>query len=185
MLEAEPSATGTGIATVDEELARGRRNAEARGVAERVRFVQSDAGSRAGTADIVISVGSSHAWGGTRQALEAIRPQQRHGDRLLFGEAFQDQPMSNDLGVDLSLAELVELTEKCGFRMLRLATASTDEWDSFESRWCGALEKWLLSNPDAAGRDEVRVLADEHRTTWLRGYRGALGFAYLVLIPDS
>ncbi|MEV0700784.1 class I SAM-dependent methyltransferase [Saccharopolyspora sp. NPDC050389] len=186
LLEAEPSATGIGIDTTGEELSRGRHNAEIRGVAERARFVQSDAGSWDGTADVVISVGSSHAWGGTRQALEAIRPRLRHGGRLLFGEAFRETtPMPDDLGVDLSLADLVELTEECGFRMLRLATASTDEWDSFESRWCGALEKWLLNNPTAAGREEVRALADEHRTGWLRGYRGALGFAYLVLTPGS
>ncbi|MEU5848208.1 SAM-dependent methyltransferase [Saccharopolyspora shandongensis] len=186
LLEAEPSATGIGIDTTDEELSRGRRNAEARGVAERVRLAQGDAGSWDGTADVAISIGSSHAWGGTRQALEAIRPRLRLGGRLLLGEAFRDTAsMRNDLDVDLSLAELVELTEECGFRMLRLATAGTDEWDGFESRWCGALEKWLLTNPTAAGHDEVRALADEHRTRWLRGYRGLVGFAYLVLTPGS
>ncbi|WP_010316003.1 SAM-dependent methyltransferase [Saccharopolyspora spinosa] len=61
LLEAEPSADGTGIDITDEELARGR-NAEVRGVAERVRFVQSDAARWAGTTDIAISVSSSHAW---------------------------------------------------------------------------------------------------------------------------
>ncbi|TDD50404.1 class I SAM-dependent methyltransferase [Saccharopolyspora elongata] len=163
LLEAEPSTTG--IDTTDEELPRGRRNAEARGLAERVRLAQGDAGGWDGTADVAISIGSSHAWGGTRQALEAIRPRLPRGGRLLLGEAFRDTAsMRNDLDVELSLAELVELTEECGFRMLRLATAGTDEWDSFESRWCGALEKWLLDNPTAAGHDEVRALADEHRT---------------------
>ncbi|MGI8308449.1 hypothetical protein [Saccharopolyspora hattusasensis] len=122
-----------------------------------MRFVQSDAPGWAGTADIAISVGSSHAWGGTQQAYDAIWPRPRGGGRLLFGEAFRDEtPMRSDLGVDLSLADLVEFTEKYGFRMLRLATASTDEWDSFESRWCGALEKWLLDYPDAAARRSPR-----------------------------
>ncbi|WP_218157569.1 class I SAM-dependent methyltransferase [Saccharopolyspora shandongensis] len=95
LLEAEPSATG--IDTTDEELSRGRHNAEARGVAERVRLAQGDACSWDGTADVAISIGSSHAWGGTRQALEAIRPRLRRGGRLLLGEAFRDTAsMRND-----------------------------------------------------------------------------------------
>ncbi|WP_218157570.1 hypothetical protein [Saccharopolyspora shandongensis] len=47
------------------------------------------------------------------------------------------------------------------------------------------MEKWLLTNPTAAGRDEVRALADERCTRRLRGYRGLVGFAYLVLTPGS
>ncbi|MGP4015464.1 methyltransferase [Saccharopolyspora sp. 5N708] len=186
LLEAEPTATGIGIDSTAEELSRSRRNAAARGVGARVRLVQDDITNRTETADIVLAIGSSHAWGGTRQALEAIRPRLRRGGRLLFGDGFRAaaQP-PNDLGVDMSLAELVELTEKCGYRMLRLATANTDEWDSFESRWCAALEKWLLQNPTAAEHAEVRALVHEHRTRWLREYRGVLGFAYLVLTPDS
>ena len=38
----------------------------------------------------------------------------------------------------------------------------------------------LPDHPDAA---EIRQDVDEHRSYWLRGYRGLMGFAYLTLIP--
>ena len=30
---------------------------------------------------------------------------------------------------------------------------------------------------------QVRARADEHRSCWLRGYRGVMGLAYLTLVP--
>jgi hypothetical protein len=80
-----------------------------------------------------------------------------------------------------SLAGLVDLALHSGFRLLSLSVANADEWDSFESRWCAGRERWLLEHPDAPDAAEVRALVDEHRTGWLHGYRGFLGFAYLTL----
>jgi hypothetical protein len=40
----------------------------------------------------------------------------------------------------------------------------------------------LLQHPDAPDVDKVRAAVDTHRNNWLRGYRGVLGFAYLMLV---
>jgi uncharacterized protein YbjT (DUF2867 family) len=53
----------------------------------------------------------------------------------------------NDFG---SLADLVDLAIDNGFRPLAVSMANTDEWDTFESRWCAGRERWLLAHPDAA-----------------------------------
>jgi hypothetical protein len=42
-----------------------------------------------------------------------------------------------------------------------------------------------MANADLSGRlsQVPRQRVDEHRSYWLRGYRGVLGFACLTLIP--
>ncbi|MGW3468903.1 hypothetical protein ACWDKQ_10630 [Saccharopolyspora sp. NPDC000995] len=93
--------------------------------------------------------------------------------------------MRSNLGVDLSLADLVELTEKCAFRLLRLATAKHRRVGQLRSPLLRRPGKMGVGQPRSSQSDEVRALADEHRATWLRGYRGARSFAYLVLTLDS
>jgi hypothetical protein len=65
--------------------------------------------------------------------------------------------------------------------VLSVSTANTDEWDSFESRYCAGGERWLREHPGDAGAEPMRAEIDTHRNGWLRGYRGVLGFAYLTL----
>ncbi|MCU1430649.1 MAG: Methyltransferase type 12 [Actinomycetia bacterium] len=190
LVEAEPAARGIGVDTDTVALARGRANAAARGLDARVRLVEADVTEWHGDPpDVAIAIGSSHAWGGTRAALEAMRAQLRPGGRLLFGDGIWEQPPSEDalsaLGATAdefrSVAALVDLAMVCGFRILALSVANGDEWDSFESRWCAGRERWLLAHPDAPDAEAVREMLDEHRHGWLHGYRRVLGFAYLTL----
>ncbi|MBE9375098.1 class I SAM-dependent methyltransferase [Saccharopolyspora sp. HNM0983] len=183
LLQAVPSATGTGVDLVEEELRRGEHNAAERGLRDRVRFVRQNAAECTDSADIAICIASDHAFGGVEQTVSSIGRLLRPGGRLLLGTGVRNAPGPEVLGVHRTVAELVDLTEQHGMRSLRLATASTDEWDSFESRWCGALERWLLEHPTAPEHAAVRRKVDEHRRAWLREYRDAIGFAYLVLTP--
>ena len=41
------------------------------------------------------------------------------------------------------------------------------------------MEEWLATHDDP----QARARADEHRSCWLRGYRGVMGLAYLTLVP--
>jgi hypothetical protein len=81
-----------------------------------------------------------------------------------------------------SWPDLVDLVLDHGYRPLALCQASLDEWDEFESRHALGWERWLLANPASPDADEIRARADAHRTRWLRGWRGVLGFAYLTLV---
>ncbi|MEV1117251.1 methyltransferase domain-containing protein [Actinosynnema sp. NPDC049800] len=187
-VEQEPTARGFGVDSDDYAITRGRANVDARGLAPRVRLELADVTTwEAEPADVAISIGASHAWGGTKQTLEAMRDRLRPGGRLLLGDGFwESAPGLKALeifGEDEfgTLAELVDLAMACGYRLLSVTTASLDEWDSFESRWCAARERWLLENPDDPQAAEVRAIVDDHRDGWLKGYRGQFGLAYLTL----
>ena len=184
-----PGSTGDGVDNDPELLDRGRRNAGARGV--NVTFHDAEAASWPGTGyDVAISIGSSHAWpGGTVDALAALHGSLKPGGRAIFGEGFWEQtPTAAALDVleatpDFfgSLPDLVEQAVAAGFRPLLVSTAGRDEWEVFESRYCGGMERWLLANADHPDAGSVRTAIDTHRAGWLHGYRDVLGLAYLVL----
>ncbi|MFD1151200.1 SAM-dependent methyltransferase [Saccharothrix hoggarensis] len=187
-VEHEPNARGLGVDSDDHAIARGRANVEARGLGSRVTLELADVTTwQAEPADVAISMGASHAWGGTAETLDALRDRVRPGGTLLLGDGFWERP-PNARSVEIfgdgefgTFAELVDLAMARGYRLLNLATANADEWDSFESRWCAARERWLLANPDHPDAAETRRVVDDHRDGWLHGYRGHFGFAYLTL----
>jgi cyclopropane fatty-acyl-phospholipid synthase-like methyltransferase len=62
ILEALPGASGLGIDVNAADLARGRRNAEARSLGGRVEFAEETAsGTTRAPADLVLCLGASHA----------------------------------------------------------------------------------------------------------------------------
>jgi len=194
VLEAEPTAHGVGVDRDPAAIARARTNAETRGLHDRVRLHCADATGWSDEADVAIVIGASHAWGGTREALSALRPLLRPGGRILLGEGIWEQPPTPPALAALEaqpddftdLVQLVDLCLQCDFRLLALSTASLQEWDQFESRYCAGRERWLAQHPDAPNAPDVRAEIDTHRAGWLHGYRGILGFAYLTLaVPTS
>jgi SAM-dependent methyltransferase len=99
ILAAAPEATGVGIDLNEDDLARGRQNARARGLADRVTFVrESGIGTARGPADLVLSVGATQALsevqppGHNAAALSALRGLVTPGGRVLFGEGFWQRP---------------------------------------------------------------------------------------------
>jgi hypothetical protein len=59
------------------------------------------------------------------------------------------------------------------------------EWDDYEWSWVGSLTQWALDNPSHPEAREALAAARTHREGWLRGYRGTLGFACLLLRPSG
>ncbi|TKA11999.1 SAM-dependent methyltransferase [Actinacidiphila oryziradicis] len=200
VLDAAPGATGLGIDVNVDDLARGRGNAEARGLADRAEFVEESAsGTTRGPADLVLCLGASHALSDaapphhTAAALRALRSLVTPGGRVLLGEGFwQRTPNVAELAAmwpDASageyhdLAGLVDISIDAGFRPVWIETANNDEWEEFESGYQSDLEEWLSVNGDQPVAAETRERVDRHRATWLSGYRGVLGLAYLTLAP--
>ncbi|MEV4918832.1 class I SAM-dependent methyltransferase [Streptomyces tirandamycinicus] len=237
ILEAAPGAQGVGIDLNGDDLARGRRNAAGRGLAERVRFLEeSAAGTPHGPADVVLCLGSGQALldpdgsvaqdagvskeGGvarhrgvaqdagptasgaagapgtlpaTTAALSALRSLVAPGGRVLFGEGFwQRAPVPGELAEmwpgaraddHLPLADVADAATAAGFRVEAIETASTSEWEDFESGYLADVEEWLATHPGHRLAGSTRERVDRHRASWLRGYRGVLGLAYLTLIP--
>ncbi len=193
LLATEPTARGIGVDNDDEAIARARDNATARGLDPRVTWHADEvAGWTGAPADVVLAVGVSHIWSGTASMLTALTDRVKPGGRVLVGDAFWERPLTTreraGLGFDpaelttvSSLAEIVDTAIDHGYRPLAVSTATLDEWDDFESRYCAGRERWLLDHPDDARAKEARAVVDEHRDSWLRGYRGVLGFGYLTL----
>ncbi|MFI6404638.1 SAM-dependent methyltransferase [Streptomyces sp. NPDC050548] len=206
VLTAVPEARGTGVDLDARDLARGRRGAEARGLAERVVFVEESAvGTARGPADLVLCVGASHALAPEiSEALRALRGLVADGGRVLLGEGFWQRPptaaelarMWPEASADdhLDLATLVDLAVAAGFRPMgvppversrgwgRVETANADEWEEFEAGYQADVEVWLAGHGDHPLAAETRERLDRHRAHWM-GYRGVLGLAYLTLIP--
>jgi SAM-dependent methyltransferase len=184
-LAAAPRAAGRGIDTDPAVLERARGNAVARGLADRVAFVEGPAPREHETADLAICVGADHAYGSQAEALAVLHDLVRQGGQLLFGSGFWEREPSREqaaaVGLEpgslADLAGLVDLAVAAGFRPLFIQTASRDEWERFESGFLADWERRLLQ----ADEPELRAKADAHRSGWLRGYRDVLGFAYLTL----
>ena len=189
VVAAAPTARGTGLDTDGSAITHAVTAAAERGPAGRVRYATADAAETDATGDVVLCVGARHAWPSAREALAALRERVRPGGRLLFADGFWAHPPSEaelaGLGAEPgelgSLAGLVDLAVGAGYRLLDLSVATEREWDAFESGWCAGVESWLLHNPGHPDAAELRQTLDAHRDGWLHGYRGALGFAYLIL----
>ncbi|HEY1366164.1 MAG TPA: class I SAM-dependent methyltransferase [Gaiellaceae bacterium] len=188
-LAAAPQARGWGIDTDPDAIARARANATARGLADRVRFIEDMAPTDHEPADVVICVGSDHAYGSQSDALSALHLLVAPGGQLLFGGGFWELTPTTDHAAAVGLtpdalpdlAGLVDLAVASGFRPLFVQTANRDEWERFESGYLADWERWLHRHGDRPEADEIRARADAHRSEWLRGYRHILGFAYLTL----
>jgi SAM-dependent methyltransferase len=202
ILSAVPGAVGTGIDLSRADLARGRGNAAARGLADRVSFLEESAlGTARGPADLVLCVGSSHVLSEAKppqhtiDALQALRRLVNPGGRVLLGEGFWEHPPSPaeiaalwpgmSAGDHYELPGLVDQAIRAGFRPEWIEAATLEEWDDFESGVGAVLEEWLAGHPEHPRAAEIRAQADDRLSIWLRGSRGRLGLAYLTLIPQS
>ncbi|MBQ1090948.1 cyclopropane-fatty-acyl-phospholipid synthase family protein [Streptomyces sp. B93] len=199
LLAAVPGASGVGLDLNADDLDRGRRNAERRGLADRVRFLQESAqGTPHGPADLVLCVGSSQALGPVEpprhlpEALAALRRLVSDDGRVLLGEGFwQRTPTEAELsgmwpGASATdhpgLGTLLDLAVAAGFRPEWTETANADEWEEFESAYQADTEVWLARHGDHPLAAVTRERLDGHRSQWM-SYRGVLGLAYLTLVP--
>jgi SAM-dependent methyltransferase len=189
LLAAAPSVRGIGVDSDDRLIARGQANAIARGLADRVELISGDAAAEFDAADVVVNVGAEHVYGDQLAALRRLAALVRPGGVLLFGSGFWQRQPTDDEAAALGavpddyrdLAGLIELGIDAGLRPLDIQTANEDEWNAFESGYLADWEEWLAGNSHDPAAPARRADADRHRTQWLRGYRGVLGFAYLTL----
>ncbi|GIJ65246.1 SAM-dependent methyltransferase [Virgisporangium ochraceum] len=191
VLDRCPRARGTGLDVHGPDIERARRAARDRGLDGRVEFVEGSAADHRTPADAVISLGAYQAFGTTVEALEALAGRVKPGGRLLFGAEVWTVPpsperlahmwagASTDDCVDL--ATLADQAVAAGFRLLRVETATLDEWDAFEFGLTEDVEEWLLANPTGPHAAGLRSELDGMHHRYLHGTRGVLGLAYLTL----
>ncbi|MFE6971013.1 methyltransferase domain-containing protein [Isoptericola sp. NPDC057653] len=170
---------GDGVDKHPGDLERARRGAAERGLGDRVAFHEADASAWDGTAPVVLNVGAGYIWGDAPDAFAALHRHTAPGGLLLFGdgvyEAEPDADVRRDFGDLPDLAGLARAATDAGLRVLHAATSTQAEWDDFESDWRAGIER--------VGTPGARAFADRRRDEYLGGYRGVVGFAWLVLTP--
>jgi len=170
---------GDGVDTHAGDLGRARHRAAERGLDDRVAFHEADATTWAAAAPVVLNVGAGHIWGDAPDAFAALHRHTEPGGMLLFGdgvyEAEPDAAVREIFGDLPDLAALARAATDAGLRVLYATTSTVAEWDDFESDWRAGIER--LGTPGA------RAFADQRREEYLGGYRGVVGFAWLILTP--
>ncbi len=185
-LDKNPSATGIGVDQSKLHLARARRTARRLGLSSRVRFTRCDITKYWVAGDRVLCVGADHAWGGPQMALPELLPRVRPRGTLLFGSGYWiSRPSSKMVQVFGDLPSTVDvlrgLASSVGWNVRASETATLQEWDEFEENWRQELEEVAaLEQESPRGRLATRLVS-ARREEYERGYRGVLGFVYLVL----
>ena len=190
-LELAPRMVGTGIDVDADVLARARASAVARSLSHRLTLLEGPgAESSPRPVEAVISIGARHVWGDDAAALAALRSLVDRGGRVVYGDGIWRRPPTPEAVAQLggnaaaygTLADVVDTAVAAGFRVMDVAEASIEEWDAFESGYSAGYERWLVDHPDHPAADDVRGRSADHRSAYLRGYRGIWGLGYLQLI---
>ncbi|MFD2793033.1 methyltransferase domain-containing protein [Promicromonospora vindobonensis] len=177
---AQHGIAGDGVDNHAADADAARRRAAELGLADRVAFHTADATTWDRPADIVLNVGAGHIWGDSpAPALAALHRLTNPSGTLLFADSIYDtEPdatVREAFGDLPDLAGLARTATDAGFRVLHAAASTQGEWDDFESDWRAGVER--LATPGA------RAFADRRREEYLDGYRGVVGFAWLILTP--
>jgi SAM-dependent methyltransferase len=162
-------------------LDRARARAAALRLLDRVDFVEADVTGLGDRGDVVLCVGSAHAWGGVEPALAALAGHLQPGGLLLYGDGFWAAEAADEARalfgeLPAGLDGLADAAAHAGFRALHADVSSQAEWDAFEAGWRDGLVR--------TGRPEAVALARDRRREYEQAYRGVLGFAWLVLAQE-
>jgi SAM-dependent methyltransferase len=190
-LQLQDDVTAVGVDLSDAGFDAVRAAARERGVADRLELIRADARTYVSPepVDLVLCVGSTHAFGGLAATLDACRGHLRDDGRVLVGEGFWErapeprvlellEATMDDYG---DLAATVSGVVDDGWLPLHGHASTQQEWDDYEWAWTGSLTRWALEHPGHPDSGQVLAVAEEHRRMWLEGYRGTLGFVTLLL----
>ncbi|MEV4354057.1 class I SAM-dependent methyltransferase [Nonomuraea sp. NPDC049625] len=185
-LELVPTATADGVDLSAEAVSSASRAAAARGLSDRLRLHEMSAAefSSEQPYDLVLCVGSTHAFQGLKGTMDAVARFVRPGGLALIGEGFWERTPAPEvveaIGAYPGLAGTVAAAESEGWLAVYGHVSTLAEWDEYEWSWTGTLARWAAANPGPDG-DQALAVAREHRELWLNGYREALGFVTLLL----
>lgn len=180
-----PALRGTGVDSDPTAISRGRTLAARRGLEDRVSLVEAPAQSWTEPAERVVCIGAQQIWEDAEAALAALLELTAPGGRLLYGDGYLEpspSPFTSELLSEMGpLSQLLAAARAPGWRVLHLSVSDQLEWDEFESSFRAGTERWLLAHPDAEDASGIREWLDQRLREYLEGYRGELGFAWLVL----
>ncbi len=182
---------GLGVDLSEVFLAAARARADELGVADRVRFVQGDAGKPpldGAPYDVVSCIGATWIGGGLAGTIDLMRPAVRPDGLLLIGEPYWiSTPPEQAYGAlniqpddFTSLAGTEERLAASGVELVEMVLADHDSWDRYVASQWWTLDVWLRANPNDPERAEIRQFLETCRRWHLEYGRQHLGWGVFV-----
>ncbi|MER7052665.1 class I SAM-dependent methyltransferase [Streptomyces sp. NPDC000351] len=190
-LAEHPGLTAEGVDTSETALAHAREAAARLGVRDRLVLHREDATrfTAPHRFDLVLCVGSTHAFGGLPATLAAARGHLAPGGRVLVGDGYWESEPSAEavemLGDLTDLPTTLDRVVADGWTPVGGHVSTRRELDAYEWSWTGSLASWALDHPTDPDSAQALEAATTHREQWLRVYRESMGFLCLVLRPTS
>lgn len=183
--------SGTGLEINPWFVAAAHEQALAKGVAERVRFLEGpalDFDPDPASYDIVLCIGASFALGGLEPALAWMRRAVKPEGVLAVGEPFLNEwPLPDAVRAGWGEADefrsLPAVAHAFALHELEihgLIAATLDDWDRYETPKWRAARVWAEANPDHPDRAELLTAVAEARNNYLQWERRYLGWGIFV-----
>lgn len=181
------STRGVGLEMNPAHVADGRRRAEARAVTDRVTFVETDAtryAAEPGSFAAALCIGATHALGGHRETLIALRAWLRPGGRMLIGEGYwRREPAAGYLAVlgatrddHGTHADNLALGAACGLRPIESWESGVAAWDRYEDLYAETALAYAHAHPDDPDAPAIIERVHRWRDAYRRWGRDTLGF---------
>jgi SAM-dependent methyltransferase len=188
-----PQSTGSGYDSDQLMIEHATAVASTFAIEDRITFSVADCTAVTKPCDVLICMGSTHAWDTLERGLDAFYQLLKPEGRLIIGVPFWENPPSNaafealgtspdGLPSEMSLRSLVS---DSGFAITGFRASTLAEWDAFEIAWCASRVIWLRENPNHPDFAKYAEQLEKHRAMWLDGYRTYLGFAVIVATKQS
>lgn len=151
-----PQSTGTGYDSDQFLIEHATAEASTIAIEDRITFAVADCTQEKEHGDVLICIGSTHAWPCLEDALSSFEQTLRAEGQLIIGVPYWETSPSDaachalgttqdGLPTELSLRTLV--TES-GFDITGFRASTLAEWDAFEIAWCASRVIWLRENPN-------------------------------------
>jgi SAM-dependent methyltransferase len=170
----------TGVEQSSEFAAAGRERVAEAGLGDLIEVVESDGREfplEPESWDVALCLGATFVWDDLDGTLSALVPAVRPGGQVAVGEPYWSRaaPVGMDTMGYVSLSETGAKFERHGLSLTGLISASTDDWDRYESLHWRALVDWLAENDD----DEIRSAYEDHKRKYM-SRRDAFGWAIFL-----
>lgn len=184
------SGVGVDISTVFLDAA--RKRAKELNVANKLTFIQSDAGKYPQAThdfDIVSCIGATWIGNGLLGTLELLKLSLKAGGLILVGEPYWIEPPPEAAyaaeGVDkndyVSLDGTLDRFESMGMNLVEMVLANQDSWDRYEAPQWMAVNDYLNANPDDSDASTLREWINNNRRAYLQYGRRYLGWGVFVV----
>ncbi len=184
--------SGVGVDISGVFLDAARRRADELGVADRLTFVEADAGrydTEPGSFEVVSCIGATWIGGGLAGTVKLMRRSLRPDGLLLVGEPFWHEPPPEQAFAALecgpgdftSLGGTLDRFNADGLELVEMVLADGDSWDRYVAAQWWTIDQWVRAHREDPRAGEMHDLLVTWRRAHLEYGRRYLGWGVFVL----